>query len=216
VGGISVPAPGALLIADNRGRQYAIFASAPERDRLRSLSDLGFDQNLTLDRPDCEAVLTLLTALGRWRRARSVGPQAIVRKEITLGRIVAELAARACGSDFAKRIARAEGLPDAQRQVGGSPGFGLRMRTFAEPASDIDGLAIFGDIARRYGVEQDGRRTADAYRLAFDPTGLRFNHLESARARISALLANRPLVRGAYLAAAAVRFGAAETRAVAV
>lgn len=216
VAGIDVAAPGALLIADYRGRQYAIFASAPATDRLRALSDLGFAQSLALDRSEHEAVLTLLTAHGRWRRARPVGAQAVVRKEITLGRITAELATRACGGDFAQRIASADGLPEAQRHVGGSPGFGLRSRTFGPPSSDADGLEIFSDIARRYGVEQDGERIADAYRLAFDPASLRLGRLESARARISALLANRPLVRGAYLAAAAARFGTAETLAAAV
>ncbi len=216
VAGVDVAAPGALLIADYRGRQYAIFASAPAADRLRALSDLGFAQNLALDRSDHEVMLTLLTAHGRWRRARPVGPQAIVRKEITLGRITAELAVRACGGDFAQRIARADRLPDAQRHVGGSPGFGLRMRTFVPPSTHADGLEVFSDIARRYGIEQDGARIADAYRLAFDPAALRFGPLESARARISDLLANRPLVRGAYLAAAAARFGRAQTLAAAV
>ena len=214
--GIDVAPPGALLIADSNRRQYAIFASALATERLRALSDLGFEQDLALNRPEREIVLTLLTAMGRWRRAQPVGPQAIIRKEITLGRIVGELTARACGRDFAERIARADKLASAQQHVGGSPGFGLRMRTFAAPTSEAEGLQAFGDIARRYDIEQEEARIADAYRLAFDPAALRLGSLESARVRISALLTNRALVRGAYLAAAAVRFGTGGTLAVAV
>jgi len=206
--GIDVEPPGALLIADCERRQYAIFASAPAAARLHALSDLGFEQDLALNKPDGEAVLTLLTAMGRWRRARPVGPQAIVRKEITLDRIVGMLTARVCGPDFAQRLARADRLVDAQTQVGGSPGFGLRMRTFVAPASEAEGLAVFSEIARRYGIEQDGCCIADAYRLAFEPAALHLGNLDGARVRISALLANRALLRGAYLAAAAARFGA--------
>lgn len=214
--GIDLAPPGALLIAKSGRHQCAIFASILATDRLHGFADLGFDQDFALERHDRDAVLQLLTGISRWRRARPVGSQAFVRKEITLERLTSELAARASGRDFAAHISRADGLVPAQPQVGGSPGFGLLMRTFNAPENKADGLREFREIARRYGIEVDEGRIADAYRLAFFPSEPRFGDLASARARIAALLNNRALVRGAFLAAAAVRFGKAGRLEVAV
>lgn len=208
IAGVEIASPGALLVADYQGRQYSIFASAPPSGTLHALSELGIEQDFTLDCADREAVLILLSALGRWQRSRPVGLQAVNRKGLTLSHIIAELPGRACGQDFAAVIRRggAQALVRAQALIGGSPGFGLRTRTFA-PTDGEDGLQAFVAIARLYGVDADGQNATDAYRLAFDPGSLRLGNAEGARARIAALLANRTLTRGAFLAAAAAERG---------
>lgn len=210
INGTAVEPPGALLIADHQSRRYAIFASAPAAVRLQSLSELGLSQTLDLSKPGQEAMLILLSALRRWHQARSVGVQAIVRKFITLEKIRAEIAARACGHDFVAALALRELKPlaRAQTMVGGSPGFGFRMRTFPLPECAEAGQQAFADIARHYDIERDPSRCADAYKLAFEPLSLRLGPGHTARDRLLVLLANRPLVRGAHLAYAATRLPA--------
>lgn len=207
IAGIAVTPPGALLVAIYDRKRYGVFASVPVAARLRTFADLGVTQTVDVAAAELEAVLILLTSFARWYGARPIGPQAIVRKAITLKRIGDELAFRACGRDFMAAIA-APGRPPfarAQSMIGGSPGFGVRMRTFPPPTSEAEGLEAFEAVARRYSIEGDGGRCADAYRFAFAPMSLRLGVAASARNRVAALLANRQLVRGAHLAAAAVR-----------
>lgn len=217
IDGLTVEAPGALLVADYQGRQYSIFASAPPTQTLHALSELGVAQDFTLGADDGEAVLILLSALARWSRSRPVGPQAVNRKSQTLARIVDQLPARACGRDFAALLATgsAGALVRAQALVGGSPGFGSRARTFA-PIDDEDGLDAFQTIARTYRIDLDGHQAVDAYRLAVAPGTLRLGGAVGARTRIAALLDNRTLVRGAFLASAAMQAARAEQLAAAI
>lgn len=207
IAGIAIAPPGALLVAALSSRRYAIFASAPAKERLRALSELGIPQTLALKTPAPEALVILLSSLVRWDSARSVGVQGIVRKTMTLEKIRAEIAALACGRDFVAALALRETMPFARAQalVGGSPGFGLRMRTFSPPESATEGHREIADIARRYSVERDPARCAEAYTLAFDPLSLRMGIGDAARDAATTLLANRTLVRGVYLAHAAVR-----------
>jgi len=207
IAGVVVASPGALLVAVHDGKRYAMFASVPASERLRTFADLGVAQAVNVAAAELEAVLTLISALARWKAARPIGPQAIVRKSMTLERIAAELASRACGRDFMAAIV-APGRPPfarAQSMIGGSPGFGVRMRTFPTPVREADGVEMFRAMARLYGIESDEQRCADAYRLAFGPASLRFGAAANARNRVADLLANRQLVRGAHLAAAAAR-----------
>jgi hypothetical protein len=216
--GLAIVPPGALLIADYRSKHYGVFASAPAMDRLTSLSDLGLSQSLAITKPDPEALLILIASLFRWRRARPLGPQAIVRQAITTARIDEELTIRACGRDFAAALALDEAKPfdRAQSMVGGSPGFGFRMRTFATPSNPMEGRDLLTDIARRYKIETDSELCAAAYSLAFEPISLRLGKGEIARAKAGSLLANRSLVRGAFLARTAARRGAIVSVAVAI
>ena len=216
--GLPITPPGALLIADYRSKHYGVFASAPVTDKLTALSDLGLSQSLDIAKPDPEALLVLIASLFRWRRARPLGHQAIVRQAITTTRIDEELTIRACGRDFAAALVLQDAKPfdRAQAMVGGSPGFGFRMRTFGAPSSPTEGRNLLTDIASRYKIETDPELCAAAYSLAFDPFALRLGRGEIARTKAGALLANRSLVRGAFLARAAVRRGATSSIPVAV
>jgi hypothetical protein len=201
VTGIEVGAPGALMVADYEHRRFSLFASAPASDRLNSLADLGIAQTLTIAKSDLDATLILLSSLWRWHGARSVGPQAVIRKVMTLDRIESELAARLCGQDLMHALSQREATPftRAQSLVGGSPGFGFRMRTFPSLGSE-EGKALFAEIACRYAIESDSVRCGIAYALAFSPATLRLGKAEAARSQMADLLANRVLLRGAFLA----------------
>lgn len=209
IAGIKIASPGALTVAIAAGRRYAMFVSNPTTT-LKSLADLGISQSLTIAKPDGDAALILLSALWRWQGARPVGPQAVVRKVMTLDRIEDELAVRLCGRDFtdALRLREATPLVRAQSLVGGSPGFGFRMRTFPALETAAEAKALFAEVAGRYAIEQNETRCDIAYSLAFDPNSLRFGTTDAARQAIDGILANRPLVRGAYLAQAATRAAA--------
>ena len=204
--GIEIASPGALMVAIAAGRRYAMFASNPAT-MMKNLADLGVDQTLEIAKPDLEAALVLLSALARWQGARPVGPQALVRKVMTLDRIERELAVRLCGKDFTNALQLTEPTPlvRAQSLVGGSPGFGLRMRTFPTMKTAAEAIRLFVEIAGRYAIEQHSARCEMAYALAFDPVGLRLRLADTARKEIADLLTNRPLLRGAYLARAATR-----------
>jgi hypothetical protein len=205
--GVAVAPPGELLVAAHDGKRYSMFASVPAAERLRAFAELDISQRLNVAAADLDAVLILLSALTRWGDARPVGPQAILRKTMTCERIAGELASRACGRDFTAAIA-APGRPPlvgAQSMIGGSPGFGVRMRTFPSPVSEAAGLQTFQALAHLYGIDDDDERCMDAYRLAFAPASMRFATTQKARDRLAALLANPRLVRGAHLAAAAVQ-----------
>ena len=204
--GITITPPGALLVVNYLSSRYAVFVSAPATGTLTALSELGLVQLLDIAKSDSEALLILLASLDRWRQARPLGRLAIVRQAKTTTLIEHELTIRACGRDFAIALAResAQPLERAQSMVGGSPGFGFRMRTFTTPSNLLEGRKQLSDIARNYNIEADSELCAAAYDLAFDPLSLRLGKGETARTRIALLLANRPLVRGAFLAHVAV------------
>jgi hypothetical protein len=204
--GIAINAPGALLVATYQGHSHSIFVSVPRAQRLQSLAELGFDQSLILPVDETSAILVLLQSIQRWSPARPVGHLAIARKVTTLSRLRRELANTACGPDFT-RLLRADlagGLERAQANVGGSPGFGSRMRSHAWPQSATEAQEQFCQFAKTYGIESDDRRCSEAISLAFDPLSLRYKDGEEARSAIDGVLANRSLVRGAFLAWATV------------
>jgi hypothetical protein len=206
IAGIEIASPGALMVAIAARRRYAMFVSNPAT-MLKNLADLGVAQSLEIAKPDLDAVLILLSALLRWQGARPVGPQAMVRKVMTLDRIEDELAVRLCGSDFTNALRLTEPTPfvRAQSLVGGSPGFGFRMRTFPTLETAAEARTLFAEIAGRYAIEQHGARCGMAYTLAFNPVRLRLGSADAVRKEIADLLTNRPLLRGAYLARAATR-----------
>jgi hypothetical protein len=206
IAGIEIACPGALMVAIAAGRRYAMFVSNPATT-LKNLADLGVTQSLEIAKPDLDAALILLSALLRWQGARPVGPQAVVRKVMTLVRIEDELAVRLCGRDFTNALRLTEPTPlvRAQSLVGGSPGFGLRMRTFPVLETAAEARTLFAEIAGRYAIEQHSARCDMAYALAFDPVALRLGSADAARKEIADLVVNRPLLRGAYLARAATR-----------
>ena len=148
----------------------------------------------------------LIAALQLWRRGRPIGRMAVVRKTQTVGGLCAELQRRACGSDWAASLGpiASPAAERAQAGVGGSPGFGWRMRTTAW--GDMSWSRIrteFFRHAQHYGLTQDRELADQAVTLAFRPWSFRASQGASPSEVITRLLANRSLVRGAFLAQAA-------------
>jgi hypothetical protein len=197
--GVTLDPPGSLLVARRGSLSHAIFVSVPQRSKLSTLRDLKPEQSLHIAKSDAEAVLCLLRSYARWSRARAVGLQAILRKEMTVEEIRYALVARACGPDFAGAL-RARSFQRAQSLVGGSPGFGSRMHNLAHHEANQTTLEALGACALFYNVVREMADIEDPFRLAYRPFDFRPLQGEAAVARMSKALENRTMVRGAFLA----------------
>lgn len=209
VAGLAVEPPGSLFIAIYERFGHGLFVSDPSAVQLKSFKELGFEQDLSLDLDSAATLRALVHAMHRWHRYRGVGHLAGLRKTMTLNRMHEAIASILCGSEFVRLLRRenSAGLLRAQQQVGGSPGFGSRMRNF-DWSSRLEEIASeFRRFATNYSIECDEQRCRDAVFLAFDPLSFRLGKsLEEDRARFEGLVTNRPLVRGAYLAKASTDF----------
>lgn len=206
ISGLTVKSPGSLVVATRGQHLVPIFVSVPT-ERLDNLADLGFAQSLQLAEPNATAVIELIGGLRLWSVAKPVGHLALLRKASTTRKFLKEIADRACGRDFAELLYSPDpgDLEGAQRKVGGSPGFGLRMRTSDWHPLLRDALKPFCEIAAIYGVETDSDWCRAALTLAYDPLLLRFPTEINERAYLAELLSKRILLRGAFLAKAATQ-----------
>lgn len=198
--GIPVNSPGTLFAVTHKQVRISIFASVPRA--IRDFTDLGFEQAFQLPESKAEAMIKLIDNLRLWDRAKPVGDLALVRKAATKEKFHHEIAALACGSDFADLIkANDENkLDEARAKVGGSPGFRVRMRKFEWPSRFELAQQSFAEYAATYGVEADAKICASVLSLARKPLCLRFDSGVDAKAYIAGLLSRRILLRGAFLA----------------
>lgn len=194
--------PGMLLTARYRGRSHTAFISVPESATMHSFAELDLAQRFDLPASDDDALLLLVRTLALWTRARALGHLAIVRKGMTVGNLRKAIAELACGPDFAPLISNGgpAALQAARNMVGGSPGFRSRMCSHPWSFSLRESIPAFVGYADTYKVEPDAKRATAALALAFDPLRLRFGYDTDATAKAQRLLANRTLLRGAYLA----------------
>lgn len=208
VAGIEMPGPGALYSAAYKGERYVAFASVPVTERLTAFSELGLPQDFSPRRDEpALAIVALIAALQHWRRARPIGRLAAVRKTQTVAGLYAELRRTACGPDWTALIGSIETptLERAQSGVGGSQGFGWRMRTTEWGSMSWGRVrAEFYRYAKHYGITSDLDLADRAATLAFRPWSYRPPTGLSPAEATERLLAVRPLVRGAFLAQAAV------------
>jgi hypothetical protein len=207
VAGIDMPGPGALYSAVYKGERYVAFASVPVTERLTAFSELGLSQDFSPGRDEpAPAVVTLIAALQHWRRARPIGRLAAVRKTQTVAGLYAELRRTVCGPDWTALLGlgATPTLERAQGGVGGSPGFGWRMRTTKWGDMPWAGVrAEFFRHAQRYSITSDRVLADQAVTLAFRPWTYRPPAGVNPAEAIGRLFAARPLVRGAFLAQAA-------------
>lgn len=205
--GQAIESPGMLLTARYRGRSQTAFISVPESATMHSFAELDLAQRFDLPARDDDALLLLVRTLALWTRARALGHLAIVRKGMTVGNLRKAIAELACGPDFAPLISNGgpAALQAARNMVGGSPGFRSRMCSHPWSFSLRESIPAFAGYADTYKVEPDAKRATAALALAFDPLRLRFGYDPDATAKAQRLLANRTLLRGAYLAHAHAR-----------
>ena len=202
IDGQAVESPGMLLTARYRGRSQTAFVSAPASATLHSFAELDLVQRFDLPVCDAEALLLLVRTLALWTRAHALGHLAIVRKAVTVDKLRDKVAALAAGADFASLLKNGgpAALKAARDMVGGSPGFRSRMCSHPWDVSLRHSIPAFASYASTYQIETDANRAAAALALAFDPLRLRFGYGPEAESKAELLLANRTLLRGAYLA----------------
>lgn len=202
--GYRVESPGMLFTARYRGRNQTAFISVPARETFHSFAELQLAQQIGLPADSAEALLLLIRTLALWSRARPLGHFAIVRKGTTMNRLRDALAVLACGGDFMRLIndGRPWALQAAREMVGGSPGFRSRMCSHAWSDSVREATEAFAGFARTYKVEENASYAAGAIELAHDPLRLRIGYGPEAKAKACRFLANRTLLRGAFLARA--------------
>lgn len=207
IDGQTVQSPGMLLTARYRGRSQAAFVSVPASATLHSFAELDLVQRFDLSGSDAEALLLLVRTLALWTRAQALGHLAIVRKAVTVDKLRDKVAALVTGADFTALLKTGgpPALKAARDMVGGSPGFRSRMCSHSWDLSLRNSIPAFASYAGTYQVETDAKRAAAALALAFDPLRLRFGYGPEAETKAERLLANRTLLRGAYLARAHAR-----------
>lgn len=206
IDGVDVAAPGLLLNARYRGRSQTALISVPAARTMHSFAELDIAQRFDLPAESGAALLAMIRGLALWNRARPLGHLAIVRKATTVGRLRYELATFACGAAFMQLIRQGDpnSLQRAQGMVGGSPGFGSRMRSQAWSPLLDEAVESFATYAETYRIEADRSQSSIALTLAYDPLRLRFGYGPDALTKAARLLANPILLRGAHLARARI------------
>lgn len=213
--GIAVEAPGGLFAARRGKRAYTYFATARHHGPINSLMGLQIAQSLVSGPDTAKSIIRLVKGLRRWQRARCSGPLSFVRKATTVERIKREIVYQCTGANFALVLGRQteEGLTTAQQMIEGSPGFGHRMRTLEWSSDTRTTGAQLARYAKLYQIEPDEHRCFDAAFLAFESSLLRLGTIDVERSRLEGLLANIPLLRGAFLAKASFDLALAGRRA---
>lgn len=202
IDGFDVPAPGRLLVARHEGALRAMFASRPTDRVLHSLSELDTPQAFDFDGEPAMAMLILLQAMGRWKRAKALGPQAIFRKQRTLEALRHAFRVSACGSPYAQALRAGPPFSRVLPLVGGDPEFGARILGYAGRTLDQATLSAFASLAVALKFAHDPEDARHALRIAASPLSYRIGKTETELARMRRTLSNLPMVRGAFLAGA--------------
>lgn len=197
---------GALFVARCADYTASIFLSAP-KEVLHDLRSLGVHQSATLSEHRGQASIRLIDGMRRWSKAKPVGHLALVRRDKTVNYLRDKLRALCCGSDFHAILAspRPTRFEEAQLRVGGSQGFGSRMRRTAWPLAPEDAAAEFVRCAGHYRIEADARIAQIALTLAFAPLQLKLADVADKKTLLAEVLDRRQLLRGAFLAQAVAK-----------
>ncbi|SJM31988.1 hypothetical protein BQ8482_220159 [Mesorhizobium delmotii] len=207
--GVRPDGEGALYVARYKNLTQSIFVSAPSNSKFKDFSSLGTKQNLSLPPHRGLAVIRLIDGMRRWEKAKPVGHWALVRRDLTVRRLREELTALCCGRDFAGLVlSNPPSLDQAQAKVGGSQGFGYRMRRSDWPTDYVSAVPAFVHYARHYQVESDEWLARLALTLAYRPLKLRLDAIDDKTEFLAHLLDQGHLLRGAFLAHAVSRMPA--------
>jgi hypothetical protein len=132
---------------------------------------------------------------------------ATIRKAAVMEVLEHHIEQLACGTAWAERAKKCrdgtlEDIGSLQRDVGGSPGFALRMRS-TEWNWRWNRRALraeFLRLCKTYGISNDHDLCHLALRLAFRPATIRYDTAAHGAAEFEKLCRNGPLIRGAYFA----------------
>lgn len=204
--GLKPDGEGALLVARYKDLVQTIFVSAPKSAKFHDFAALGAKQTLSLPAHRGQAAIRIVDGMRRWEKAKPVGQLALVRRDMTVRDLRAELVGLCCGREFAGLIlSTPPALDRAQSKVGGSQGFGSRMRRNEWPVDYEAAVGAFVHYAQHYGIEADERLARLALTLAYRPLKLRLEAIDDKKEFLASLLERRQLLRGAFLAHAVSR-----------
>lgn len=205
--GLTLTAPGALLIAHAGRRAQALVVASVMPDRPLTPADLGSSVSLATSETDLGSIRRLSRLYRAWRRARPMGPLAHIRRQAVLARIEEFIGRVLCGANWQDRVQRCRGgetalLAQFQNDFRGLQGFAHAMRTKASlwrtrgPAATEE----FMRLAKLYGVTQDENLIKLALTAAFDPGALRWTDAAACETSVTQLRGVGSLVRGVSLA----------------
>jgi len=206
--GVDVASPGALFIAFHKGYAYGAIASVLAREKITGFSGLAVTPTLKKRGDSTRDILRLVSILRWWIWGRTLlGPLAAIRKASVIGLLEHHIERLACGAAWADRTRRYRSgdlinIDELQREVGGSPGFALRMRStvWNWRTGRNASRAEFLRLCESYNVAHNAERCDLALRLAFQPSSIRYEDPKHGASEFERLCRNRTLIRGAYLA----------------
>jgi hypothetical protein len=202
-----VAAPGALLVATSDGKSYSAIISVPPQQPLTALTDLGAAITVSLSINALKHIPKLLFLLRLWGGAHQVlGPLGILRKAEICNALEQRLAVIVCGSNWASqawkcRLARVPALAQLQREIGASPGFGVRLKTtdWRRAIENKNADAQFSYLAKFFKVSDNQDLCEMAFQLALAPTTIKLNNPGKRGGADWTLLTEFPaLARGAF------------------
>jgi hypothetical protein len=206
--GQAVEPPGALLTAICDNRRYSAIVSVPPRQRLTTLNDLGITIAVSPSINTAQHIPRLLALLRLWNHAQqALGPLSILRKAEVSVAFEQRIATILCGAGWADRAracrsAADPSLEQLRRDIGGSPGFGARLRAndWRRGTDDPAVCAEFIRLAAVYQVSDNPALCVLALRLAFAPTAIKFKTPDEGIANWARLAQIPILARGAFFA----------------
>ena len=208
IDGRAIGPPGALLTAVCDNRRYSAVVSVPPHQKLTTLNDLGVTITVSASLDAAKHIPRLLALLRLWNHAQQVlGPLSVLRKaEVSLA-FEQRIAAILCGFNWAERAracrsAADPSLEELRRDIGGSPGFGARLRAndWRGGANDPMVCAEFVRLAGVYQVSDNPALCILALRVAFTPMEVKFSNPNEGLSNWDALANIPALARGAFFA----------------
>lgn len=205
--GSPVEPPGALYVARLGEQGFSVVASIPGKDRMASFTELATPILFGRLRQEAVHIPRLLSRYSLWRKAKPLGPLGPVRKEKVLEAFEQRIFGIVCSADWVNRAyeylhGQRHLLDQLRQEVGGSPGFGARIRS-----TDWNGYPIFYDaikeftrLAKVYNICDDLLLSEVALTLAFRPHAIQLDLPEITVSLFEQIMQNQHLVRGAYLA----------------
>lgn len=211
--GFELRGKGGLLVATHNGRPYEAIAIATQRN-LTTFSDLGMPAKVSGAALDPRQIIKVLK---RWNGARrSMGPMAFLARRNAIKVLERSLCAALCGDDWVASVDRVlagkQQAGELYSRIWHSLGFGsgLAKFTWRYEEDEPEALAEFVRLVEVYKLPADQTQCALAMRLAFSPHTVRSAEFPTDET-LTALLAVRGLLRGAYFARMAADLRALNT-----
>jgi hypothetical protein len=204
--GMPIASPGMLLCARVRKKLYSLAVSLAPR-ATNDFAALHVSPLMDADMRTVAKVPRLIALLRLWGSTTWQGQLVSHRKATVIDALFEAMVAALCGETWSGKWRKCRSDPSLdfshlQRDLGGSPGFGHRMKTmnFLRPIDDLEAKDAFAKWAIGYQVTESAEAAGVAFRLAFSPTDLHFDDPNQRADLLAEVGSNSVLCRGAFLA----------------